>query len=271
MAATVLVNGRPDPSISALDRGLAFGDGIFRTMAVRGGRILNAARHFERLRHDARVLGLDEPDESLARKEVAFVAPGDATVKLILTRGEGGRGYAPPEVHRATRIVAAFPPLDYPPELSRAGVAVRRCSLVLGEQSRLAGVKSLNRLENVLARAEWSDPAIREGLLGDASGHLVEGTMSNVFLVSAGILATPGLERCGVVGAQRERVRDLAGRAGIACAVRDLSFAELEDADEVFLTNSLIGVWPVAAFGKRRWAPGPVTRAMQALVEADDA
>ncbi len=170
-----------------------------------------------------------------------------------------------------TRIVAAFPPPPYPPAFARDGIRVRRCELKLAEQPLLAGVKSLNRLESVLARAEWFDPEIREGLLCDARGRLIEATMSNVFLVRSGGIATPDLARCGVAGAQRERVIDLARAAGLACDVRDIAFTEVHEADEVFLTNSLIGIWPVAHLGERLWIPGPITRRLQALIEADDA
>jgi 4-amino-4-deoxychorismate lyase len=148
---------------------------------------------------------------------------------------------------------------------------VHRCALVLSEQPRLAGVKSLNRLENVLARGEWSDPAIAEGLLGDARGHVIEGVASNLFVVRAGRVATPRLDRCGVIGAQRERVRELLAAEGSPVEERDIGWDELQAADEVFLTNSLAGVRPVAAMGDRRWNPGPLTRRAQALVAQDDA
>lgn len=124
----------------------------------------------------------------------------------------------------------------------------------------------------MLARSEWSDPTIAEGLLADAQGRVVEGTMSNLFVIRQGVASTPDLSRCGVVGAQRERVRELLQlAAGIECRVRDLAWQDVEDADEVFLTNSLIGAWPVASFGERRWKPGPVTRRVQQLIAEDDA
>jgi 4-amino-4-deoxychorismate lyase len=265
------VNGEPAAAISIADRGLQFGDGVFRTLRVSAGRPLNWERHFRRLARDCAALALPVPDEAGLRAEMARVAPGDATVKITVTRGESGRGYSLPTEAMPTRIVAAFPPPPYPPEFSRDGIRVRHCALRLAEQPRLAGVKSLNRLENVLARAEWFDPEIREGLLCDAHGRLVEATMSNVFIVRAGRIATPDLSRCGVAGAQRERVLDLARGAGLACDVRDIAIAEVAEADEVFLTNSLIGIWPVARVEDRVWIPGPVTRQVQALLDADDA
>ena len=211
------------------------------------------------------------PDEALLRYELARVAPGDAVAKIIVTRGTGGRGYAPRADLRPTRIVAGFEPVGYPPQHARDGVRVRRCTLLLAEQPRLAGAKTLNRLENVLARAEWDDPAIAEGLLCDAAGRVIEGTMSNLFCVRQGRAATPRLDRCGVIGAQRERVRELLAAAGTPCEERDIGWAELLEADEVFLTGSLIGVWPVAALEARQWAPGPVARAAREAIERDDA
>lgn len=270
-AATVLVDGEPRESIAATDRGLAFGDGVFRTLRIRAGRPLNWDRHVMRLRADCARLRLPVPDAGVIRDELARVAPRDAVGKVIVTRGAGGRGYALPAEASPTRVVAAFP---LPPGLddrARDGVRVRRCALVLSEQPRLAGAKTLNRLENVLARVEWDDPAVAEGLLADASGRLVEGTTSNVFLVAGGRVVTPSLERCGVEGAQRARVLDLLQGEGFACEVRDVAFGELETAAEVFLTNSLIGAWPVVALEARRWSPGAVTRRVQAMIGDDDA
>lgn len=270
--ATFLVNGRAAQSVQADDRGLMYGDGVFRTLLARGGRPLNWPRHYRLLAHDCSRLALACPVETLLAAEIAQVAPADAVVKVIVTRGSAGRGYASPGNAPPTRIVAGYPPPDASVvEAARDGVRVRRCAIALAIQPRLAGVKSLNRLENVLARAEWNDPAIREGLLADAQGRLVEGTMSNLFLVCGGALVTPAITRCGVAGAQRERVLDLARDEGIACEIRDMGFDEFARADEAFLTNSLIGIWPVVAFDDWRRPAGPVTRRLQRLLEDDDA
>jgi 4-amino-4-deoxychorismate lyase len=244
---------------------------VFRTIAGRGGRPLNWTWHYRRLAADCRLLSIEAPLEALLRAELLRVAPADAVAKIIVTRGAAVRGYAPSAGTPATRVVASFPAAHYPASHGRHGVKVRRCTLILGEQPRLAGAKTLNRLENVLARGEWQDESIAEGLLGDARGHVVEGTMSNVFVVTNGAVATPALARCGVIGAQRERVRELLRNAGFECVERDIRWEELAAADEVFLTNSLIGAWPVASFGERQWKPGPVAVRVQQLLAADDA
>jgi len=268
--ASFLVNGLDARSIDADDRGLMYGDGVFRTLAVRSGRALNWVRHYRLLARDCGMIGLPCPEEAVLIAEMSRISPGDATVKIVVTRGTSGRGYAHEEGTVPTRVVAAYPAFAGDAG-AIDGVRVRRCELVLAEQPLLAGVKSLNRLENVLARAEWRDPAIREGLLADAGGRLVEGTMSNVFLTVGDRLVTPAISRCGVSGAQRERILDIARAEGMACEVRDVDFGELAAAGEVFLTNSLIGVWPVIAFGDRHWLPGPVARRMQQRIAEEDA
>ena len=268
---SLLVNGRPSQSVDPGDRGFMYGDGVFRTILVRGGRALNWARHFRLLEHDCARIGLACPAEFRLREDIGRVAPGEAIVKVIVTRGASGRGFAFDEAAEPTRVVVAFPAPEAAGSTGRAGVHVRRCDLRLAIQPRLAGVKSLNRLENVLARAEWRDPAIAEGLLADGEGRLVEAVSSNVFFTTGGTLVTPDLSRCGVNGAQRERVLDLARGNSIPCEVRDVAFAELRAADEVFLTNSVIGVRPVIGFEELRWSPGPVARRLLALIEEEDA
>jgi 4-amino-4-deoxychorismate lyase len=145
-----------------------------------------------------------------------------------------------------------------------------RCVLALGHQPALAGVKHLSRLENVLARAEWNDPSIAEGLLCDADDNAIGGTMTNLFIAANGALATPSLARCGVAGVTRDRVLDAARRHGVACAVRDIPWADVLAADEVILTNSLAGAWPVREIDGRMFEAGPLARSVQRWLESDD-
>ena len=257
--------------MSALDRGLGLGDGVFRTMAVRSGRALNWRWHWARLEADCGKMRLPLPDEATLVAEIARVAPGDAVVKATVTRGEAGRGYAVPTVVRTTRIVSSHPLPDYPAAWSTEGVRVRRCHLVLAQQPRLAGAKTLNRLENVLARSEWDDAEVAEGLIADAEGRVIEGTMSNVFIAAGGRVFTPDLARCGVVGAQRERVRELLRREKVHCEERNLRWTDVLAAEEIFLTNSLIGAWPVRQVDERAYPPGPIAARVREWIERDDA
>jgi 4-amino-4-deoxychorismate lyase len=157
------------------------------------------------------------------------------------------------------RMVCASPLPEYPQSYYDLGVRARLCRIRLASQPALAGIKHLNRLENVLARSEWSDAEIAEGLMRDADGNVVCGTMSNLFLANGGALATPDLARCGVAGVQRERVMEFARNNDIPVRIASVSIDELLVAEELFLVNSVIGVWPIAALDGKTWNAGPIT------------
>ncbi len=267
----MLVNGAPAASLPATDRGLAYGDGVFRTLRAVGGHPLHWARHFATLCHDCAALALPCPPEAVLLAEVRQAAAdhAQAAVKIVVTRGIGPRGYALPQPCTPTRVVMAE---ALPPVPRRdAGVNVHLCRLRLAHQPALAGIKHLNRLENVLARAEWSDAAIAEGLLLDQEGLAIGGTMSNLFIVEKGVLFTPDLSRCGVAGVTRGRVIDLARSGNTACRSEHLPLQRVLDADEIFLVNSLIGLWPVARLMDRVWTPGALTIQLAQRLEEEDA
>lgn len=252
----IRVNGAPSDGIAAADRGLAYGDGVFRTLLARNGELLHWTLQYAKLESDCAALGIVCPSEATLLNEARTVARGHAhaAVKIIVTRGSGPRGYAPPPLASPAFVVSGA---AYQQE-QLDGITAHVCRLRLARQPALAGIKHLNRLENVLARGEWHDTAIREGILLDAEGWVVGGTMSNVFLVERGELITPALTYCGVAGVTRERVMAL-----MPCRVVDISLDDLEKAEEVFFTNSLIGVWPLLELGQKRWTPGPVTLAVR--------
>jgi 4-amino-4-deoxychorismate lyase len=269
---SILVNGQPGDSISVTDRGLMYGDGVFRTMPARQGVPLGWARQWRKLAADCAALAIPVPNENALRDEVASLLADtpDCAVKIVITRGEGQRGYAPPDAPVPSRIVMTAPLPAYPEHYAREGVAVHLCETRLGYQPRLAGIKHLNRLENVLARMEWDDPAVAEGLLRDEAGNVVEGVMSNLFVCHNNTLLTPDLSRCGVAGVTRERVLEWASCQGVAVEVRNLSLEEVQGADEAFLCNSLIGIWPVRKLADREWCKGPLTAALQDDLQQQD-
>lgn len=254
----ILVNGVPKDIIAVTDRGLAYGDGVFRTLVVHGGKPQHWPRHYARLHSDCAALGIACPDEAVLHADLmqAVGRESDCVARITITRGPGERGYAQPPVTIPTRIVMTSALSQYPPDFAAQGVKARFCTLRLGFQPALAGIKHLNRLENVLARAEWSDAAIAEGLLLDAEDNVIEGTMSNLFIVEHDTLVTPDLTRCGVAGVTRERVIESAGRHGVACHVTHIHRERLLPAREILLVNSLIGVWQVRELDGRTWAPG---------------
>jgi 4-amino-4-deoxychorismate lyase len=246
----LLINGQPSHLISALDRGLQYGDGLFETLAVINGKPALLDRHLERLVAGCQALGMVQPDINQLREESRAEAAqtSRAVLKIILTRGEGGRGYNPASTMTPTRIIHTTPWPDYPDDHARVGVAVRLCDTRLGWNARLAGLKHLNRLEQVLARAEWSDPGINEGVVLDGADNVIEGTMSNLFLVKSGQLITPLLDQCGVKGIMRQVVIETARTLAIKAEEQQVRVDDLKAADGLFLTNSLIGIWPVRVF-----------------------
>lgn len=259
------VDGRPAEALSLRDRGLAYGDGLFETIAVRAGRPRLLARHLARLEEGARRLFLPVPLALVEQELLAFAAQlGEGVAKLMLTRGEGLRGYAAPADAQVRRILIGSPAPAYPAGNFDEGIALFPCATRLAEQPLLAGLKHLNRLEQVLARSEWNDPAFAEGLMRDQGGRVVEGVFSNLFLVRDGQLITPELSRCGVAGVMRAELLEWAVGRGIPTAIRDVAYAELLQADEVFLCNSLYGVWPVRRLEAHAWPVGAITRKLQA-------
>lgn len=259
-----LINGQVQDHIAAADRGLQYGDGLFETIAILDGKPQHWERHLRRLACGCDRLNIPYPGDDLLWQELrqVLIMQPRAVLKIVLTRGAGGRGYRPPAEIHPTRILSLHEWPDYPPSHRAQGVAVRLCRTPLGRNPALAGLKHLNRLEQVLARGEWSDPASAEGLMLDGEGLLIEGTMSNVFLGRGGELYTPDLGRCGVAGIMREVVLDACRDHGIPVAVRDIPVEELTVAEEIFLTNSLIGLWPVTCIAAPIDRPlpiGPVT------------
>jgi 4-amino-4-deoxychorismate lyase len=265
-----LINGTVADQVDVGDRGLMYGDGLFETIAVENGRIGLWERHLERLVAGCRRLGLAPPDPHLLRDEAKRVTGDDgrAVVKIVVTRGRGARGYRPDDSAEPTRIVQALPWPGLPTTAAIEGVRVRWCALRLARQPQLAGLKHLNRLEQVLARAEWRDE-YAEGLMRDTEGLVIEGTMSNLFLVHQGVLTTPDLSESGVAGVVRAEVLARAPALGIPVAVRPVTPAMVEAAEELFLTNSLIGLWPIRQLETRDYVVGKITQALQQALQEE--
>ncbi|WP_296255117.1 MULTISPECIES: aminodeoxychorismate lyase [unclassified Pseudomonas] len=261
------IDGAPADSLSLTDRGLAYGDGLFETILVKTGVPLLFERHLQRLASGGNRLALALELPLIERECRAFAAQlGEGVMKLIVTRGDGQRGYAPTPGAPARRILQASPLPAYPPANSVQGIRLFPCRTRLAEQPLLAGLKHLNRLEQVVARSEWSDPEYAEGLMRDTTGRLVEAVYSNLFLVKGGMLLTPDLSRCGVEGVMRAELLDMAEQMNMPVRALELRMSDLQRAEEVFVCNSVYGIWPVRALEQLNWPVGPVTRKLQNLV-----
>jgi 4-amino-4-deoxychorismate lyase len=254
MRACAWINGSAGRHISHFDRGLQYGDGLFETMRVQGGRIRLLDHHLDRLFEGCRRLRIDAPRAASLRRELVRRAKpcDDAVLKLILTRGPGARGYRPSGRERCTRILS----LSAPPQAvaCRHPQTVRVCATPIGSNPALAGLKTLNRLESVMARSEWSDERIWEGLMRDVDGRVVCGTMSNVFVRRGSTLTTPLMDRCGIAGVMRRWVLERAASLGMHPREGRLTLDHLAGAMEIFMTNAVTGIVSVnvVEHGRRR-------------------
>jgi 4-amino-4-deoxychorismate lyase len=257
-----LVDGEIADRVSVMDRGLLYGDGLFETMAVVQGTPRFWQGHVDRLNAGCERLGLPQTPQEVLLREVQTVSAGQrrCVVKIIITRGASGRGYAPEPDARGNRIVCSWPwPLD-PGDLVTTGIRARICALRLGVQPELAGIKHLNRLEQVMARSEWSDPSIHEGILLDRDDNVVSAISSNLFLVLGGRLLTPRLDRCGVRGVMRSAILAAFRER---CEQRRIMLDMLPEADEVFVCNAVRGIFPVTRIDHWEYGIGAVTREVQ--------
>ncbi|MEH6822588.1 MAG: aminodeoxychorismate lyase [Motiliproteus sp.] len=272
MMNNTLVNGHPSAHVSLFDRGLSYGDGLFETLRVEVERPLLLQRHIDRLCTGMNRLKIpfNQMFIDVLRAEIEQLCKGRKQVflKLIITRGAGGRGYRAAEDLEPNRILMVAAAADYPQRWYQQGCELYLCRTRLGLNPLLAGIKHLNRLEQVLARSEWQDQ-YPEGLVCDIEDRLIEGTMSNLFLIRGQQLLTPLLNQCGVAGVVRSVIIDSAPRHAVEVVQRALSVEDLFQADGVFITNTGFGVLPVRGCDGRTIPLSPMIQAAsQWLAEA---
>lgn len=248
----------------AYDRGLQYGDGVFRTLAVYENVAQDLDGQLDHLAADARRLSLVAPLKEL-RQEVTEAATRQVcgVIKILLTRGCGARGYRIREALQPNRLIYAT---SAPPDITKhqsQGVKAMLCETRLGRNPALAGIKHLNRLEQVMAGLELAETGFQEGILCDCEGQLVSALQGNLFLVRQGKLTTPELTHAGVRGRMRTRLIELANTLGLPVAEANLSVDDLNGADEVFLCNSVIGIWPLIECGAWTAAVGQITTQLQ--------
>ena len=262
-----IVNGERSDHVKANDRGLAYGDGCFETIAVKQGEPLLWKRHMQRLFESCDRLGIQTNSDSAALEQEArqVLSPKEnAVLKIIVTRGTDGQGYRTDGAGPATRIVCSLPWRERPASNRTEGIRLRVCETRLACNARLAGIKHLNRLEQVLARAEWLDD-YDEGLMLNNHAQVIEGTMSNVFLQTGSVIVTPPLDECGVAGVMRDEVLAQLDEMGISARQEPVTLDMIYKADALFVTNSLIGLWPVASLDSKTY---PVTELIKQIQHA---
>lgn len=261
----ILVNGECRDLIEISDRGFQYGDGLFETIKINKGKPEFLNLHLQRLQAGCHRLHIPCPSLDLLRLEIAALCKQsqDAVLKIIVTRGSGGRGYRQPDTLQPTRVLSLHPSPDYPDYYHQQGVSARFCQTRLGLNPSLAGIKHLNRLEQVLARAEWTDPAIQEGIMLDGNDHVIEGTMTNLFYIKHNAVYTPAICQTGVDGIIRRIIMGLISRQRLAISESIVNKDQLLSSDEIFICNSVIGIWPVNQIENSCYQIGPITRQCQ--------
>lgn len=257
MNARIFVGSHRVDAIPADDRGLAYGDGLFETMHAHRGEVPWWGAHWARLAHGADRLRMALPDQQRVRDEVAALVNAAASenkaagpvLKLLLTRGSGGRGYAPPADATPTWKLSLHP---LPSVMPASGLRVRWCDTRLASQPLLAGLKHCNRLEQVMARAECQAAGTDEGLVCDHDGNVIGATSANVFILHQGRWLTPRLDRCGVAGVCRSQLMQ-----PLQARQAHVDRAMVQAADAVFLCNAVRGILPVAVLDGQPLAPHP--------------
>jgi len=248
VSVRIFVGTRRVDAVPADDRGLAYGDGLFETLRVHRGALPWWDAHRERMQRGAIRLGLPLPDDARVRGEAHDLIgdADDAVLKLIVTRGGGGRGYAPPDAPVPTWILSRH---DVP-AAPRQALRLHWCDTRLAAQPALAGLKHCNRLEQVLARRECAAAGADDGLMRDGEGRVVCATSSNLFVLHDGAWHTPPIDACGVAGVCRAHLLP-----ALQAQETMLSQDDVEGADAVFLCNAVRGILGVARVGARAFAP----------------
>ena len=258
-----LINGKFKDSISVLDRGLAYGDGFFETMqwlgknneSLQGVEFWN--RHVKRIIKSAKILKIKIPNKNIfaeyknkiltaAQKKDIY----EGILKIIITRGVGGRGYSYENNMKPTIIFIVFPNA-IPKQIESVNVKI--CKSTISDNVDISGLKHLNRLDSVQARSEWNNKNIFEGIFIDNNENILEGTMTNIFFVKNKSLVTPSIISSGINGIMREVVLVYGKKFFNEIIIREIRKHEIENFDEMFLTNSIIKVLPVKKCGKKKF------------------
>lgn len=275
-AIVTWIDGAAGEFVPVDDRGLQYGDGIFETILVRDGNARFLDLHRDRMHRGLTRLGIRFDANQELSAEIAravSLAPPLAVLKIIVTRGSAlRRGYAPAGNPQARRIVSLWSTAPLERKKIEQGVSVEVARLRLPEMSPFAGIKHLNRLENVLAAAEiLGDPSAFDCLMLDSAERVISGSSCNVFLVAQGELLTPPVNRIGVAGVMRAIVLREAQRLGYVAREHELTLQDVWRADAMFITNARIGVVPVRNVREHAFAMNHVVERLVAHIETLDA
>jgi len=264
-----LVNGELIDSISVFDRGLAYGDGLFETILSIDARIPFWQYHVERLELSLQRLFFPSVDTVSVLKDICqYLKPdSEQIIKIIITRGEGQPGYSAKNLKQPNIIIFIKTRSSDSKNHLSSPATVKFCNTRMAYQPQLASMKHLNRLEQVLARKEVDELNTDEGLMLGMQGEVIEATQHNVFLVKKNELFTPELTQCGVAGIMRDRVIKVARSINIPVHIQQLGKDSFLAADELFLTNSINGLWPICELEDKTFCSNKVTYQLKEIID----
>jgi branched-chain amino acid aminotransferase len=255
--------------VSVFDHGLLYGDGVFEGIRFYNGRVFRLEEHIDRLYDSARAICLSIPLDKAAMTEATLETIRqnglkDGYVRLVVTRGSGDLGLNPALCPKATIIIIASKITLYPQEMYENGLMVVTCATRRIPHGALSPmVKSLNYLNNVMAKIEAANAGAGEGLMLNEQGYVAECTGDNVFIVKNGRIFTPPISSGALAGVTRAVVFEMANEAGIPISEPDITRYDLFTADECFLTGTAAELIPVVTLDRRAIGdgkPGPITR-----------
>jgi len=274
----VWVDGRlydkADAKISVYDHGLLYGDGVFEGIRAYNGRIFEMDAHLERLWISAKAIRLTIPlsrEQVVAAMEETVRANNfrDCYIRLVVTRGAGDLGIDPRKSVRPTVFIIADQIAVYPREVYEKGIAVITSSVIRNHPNALsARIKSLNYLNNVLAKLEANDAGVSEAIMLNHEGNVAEATVENVFIVRRGEVQTPTPSDGILEGVTRKVMLELCRRMKVPCVEKILQRHDLYAADEFFLTGTGAEVMPVTRIDGREIGDGKVGPVTKRLIEA---
>lgn len=244
------VNGIPSQTLSVFDRGLSYGDGIFTTALICSGRVQHLNQHIDRLKIGCKKLAISFSDfDKLSRQLIEIASSYEQSVlKVVITAGAGGRGYSRVGVEQPTVIVAVFPYPEHYYKWQKEGISLAKAKTQLGLQPMLAGIKHLNRLEQVLVRRELDNANADDLLVCDINNIIIETSCANLFWLSEGKIVTPDLSSAGVAGIIRQRLLQILPNVEQV----SVEVNALNDAEEIWLCNSIMGIVPVSHYMGRQ-------------------
>ncbi|MGF1698846.1 aminodeoxychorismate lyase [Photobacterium makurazakiensis] len=244
----ILINGECQSQIAVTDRAIQYGDGCFTTMLVEQGQVQLWPFHLERLKKTVRAFSLAEPDWSKVEANVLGLAqryPEKGGIKVLISRGSGGRGYSTQGCQLTQVVVSDFAWPAHYEQWQQAGITLGVCQQRLSISPMLAGHKHLNRLEQVLLKQETERLGFQDAVVLDANGCVMESVASNIFWRIGQTVYTPLLDLSGVHGVMRRHVIEIINALGYCLEFVKTPLERLLCADEIFITNALMALVPV--------------------------